>query len=353
MSSEPKSESFHLLLRRVTEGGVLSREEARRAIGEIAEGRVGDVETAALLVAWKTRGETPEEVAGVVSGFRDRMIPVRCTAKNPIDTCGTGGDGSGTFNVSTAAALVAAGAGAPVAKHGNRAVSSRSGSADVLAELGISLDLSPEHSGQVLDEVGLVFLFAPNFHPALARVASVRRTLGFRTIFNIVGPLVNPAGVRRQVLGVYRKGLLPLVAGALAELGTDHAMVVHAGEGELGLDEITTTGPTIVFEVAGRTITEHLLVPEDYGFARVPLRAIEGGGPVENAGLIRKVLGGEPGAPRDIVIFNAGAAIYVSGLAKTIADGILMAKESIDSGRARGALDRLSEMTTALSGGSK
>lgn len=347
MSAGGGSDLLHDLLRRVTEGERLSRAEAASAIVEVVEGRASEVETAALLAAWKTRGESAEEVAGVVSVLRERMVPVRSAIPGIVDTCGTGGDGFGTFNVSTAAAFVVAGAGIPVAKHGNRAVSSKSGSADVLSALGVPLDLPLDRLADLLAEVGIVFLFAPNHHPAMAKVAPIRRALRLRTIFNIVGPLSNPAGARRQVIGVWRRELLPLVAGALVELGTDHSLVVHGDEGELGLDEITTTGPTLVHEVRGGEVRHFVTTPEEMGFRRVGLAELLGGGAAENAAMIRRILDGEPGAARDVVLANAGAAIWVGGKGADLAGGIALARESIDSGRARECLARLVEVSTS------
>lgn len=342
------SELFHSLLRRVTEGENLTRAEASSAVTEIVEGRAGEIATAALLAAWKTRGETAAEVAGVVSALREKMIAVPGAPSGCVDTCGTGGDGVGTFNVSTAAAFVAAGAGVPVAKHGNRAVSSVSGSADVLAALGLPLDLPPFRAAEVLAEVGIVFLFAQAHHPALAAAAPVRRALRLRTIFNIAGPLSNPAGVRRQVVGVYRRELIAVVASALVELGAERAFVVHGDADGAGLDEIATTGPTEVAEVADGMVRLFVLTPEDLGLRRAKLGEVAGAGPDANAQQIRRILSGEEGAPRDLVLANAAAAIVVGGKAHDLPAGIAAARLSIDSGRALGVLDRLVEVTRGI-----
>ena len=329
------------LLRRVTEGERLTRDEAAAAIRAVVAGEAGEAGTAALLAAWKTRGESPEEVAGVALALRERMVPV-AAPPGAVDTCGTGGDGAGTFNVSTAAALVVAGAGAPVAKHGNRGVSSACGSADVFSALGVGYGFPPERAAAVLREAGIVFLFAPAHHPALAAVAPVRKALRLRTVFNVVGPLLNPAGVRRQVVGVARPELLDLVAGALAATGCEHGLVVHGRTSEGALDEIALAGETDVREVTPDGVRPFVLRASDLGLPEAPLSALAGGDAAENAATIRRILSGEERGPkRHVVVANAGAVLHVAGKADSISEGIALAVKSIDDGAAACALDRL------------
>ncbi len=265
-----------------------------------------------------------------------------------VDTCGTGGDGRGTFNISTAAALVAAAAGLPVAKHGNRSVSSRSGSADVLAALGVPIEVTPEASGRALDEIGIAFLFAPLHHPAMREVMPVRRELGMRTIFNVLGPLTNPAGARRQLMGVYSAELVPVIAQVLADLGSEHAMVVHGSD---GLDEITTTGATRVSEVIGGEVRSYTLEPERFGLPRACLCDLVGGGPEENAAVMLRLLAGEPGALADITALNAGAALYVGGVAADLEEGVERARATLAAGAAAGKLFELRSFSVEASAG--
>jgi anthranilate phosphoribosyltransferase len=255
-----------------------------------------------------------------------------------VDTCGTGGDGRGTFNISTAAALVAAAAGLPVAKHGNRSVSSRSGSADVLAALGVPIEVTPEAAARALDTIGIAFLFAPLLHPAMREVMPVRRELGMRTIFNVLGPLTNPAGARRQLMGVYSSDLVPVIAQVLADLGSEHALVVHGSD---GLDEITTTGPTRVSEVIGGEVRSYTLTPERFGLTRVSLSDLAGGGPEENAAAMRRLLSGEPGPLADITALNAGAVLYVGAAAANLEEGVERARATLASGAGAGKLEEL------------
>jgi len=263
-------------------------------------------------------------------------VPHSC--KDVVDTCGTGGDGKGTFNISTAAALVAAAAGVPVAKHGNRSVSSRSGSADVLEALGVPLDLSPVQMGRALETLGIAFLFAPRLHPAMAEVAPIRRELAIRTIFNVLGPITNPAAAERQVVGVFALELVEKIAAVLAQLGSKHAMVVHGFD---GLDEITTTGPTHVCEVKMGELISYTLNPEDFGFKRVEPEELRGGDPATNAVLVEEVIGGQVGALTDITALNAGAALYVGGRAEDLADGVALAQQALLSGAASRKLEQL------------
>jgi anthranilate phosphoribosyltransferase len=302
---------------------------------------VSDPIKAGLLVALRMKGESVAEIAGAASAMRSRAIPIPHRRERVVDTCGTGGDGRGTFNISTAAALVAAGAGVPVAKHGNRSVSSRSGSADVLAALGVNLDIDAATAGRALDAIGIAFLFAPLLHPAMREVMPVRRDLGLRTLFNLLGPLTNPAGAKRQLMGVYGAALVEPIGNVLAELGAEHALVVHGD----GYDEITLTGSTRIAEVRNGAVTVFTLEPETLGLSRVPPEALAGGGPEENALAMERILAGEPGPLTDVTALNAGAAIYVAGLAESLAEGLVLARASLASGAAAAKLEALREFT--------
>ncbi len=315
----------------------LARGEMAEAMGEIADGGATPAQVGAFLAALRLKGETVDEIAGAAEVMRARVDRVRVDAKVFVDTCGTGGDGRNTFNISTGAAFVVAGAGVTVAKHGNRAVSSRSGSADVLAALGVDVDAPKDVVERAIAEVGIGFLFAPRLHPAFKAVAGIRRELGVRTIFNLLGPLANPAGARRQVMGVYEPRWVPIVAGVLAALGAEHAFVVH-GE---GLDEIAVTGMTHVCEVKGGGVERFAMVPEDIGLRRHPEAEIAGGDAERNAGILRDVLGGQKGAPRDAVLANAAAGLVCAGAAKGLPEGVRLAAEAIDRGAAREKLARL------------
>lgn len=299
----------------------------------------------ALLLGLRARGETSDELAGAVRALRGAMRPVLIPdAATLVDTCGTGGGRVRTLNISTAAAMVAAGAGVRVAKHGNRSFTSRSGSADVLEALGIGVDLAPEDVGRVLDLAGVVFLFAPSYHPAMRHAAPVRRELAVATVMNLVGPLANPAGVTRQVVGVAEARHGPLMAGAMQRLGTVHGMVVHA---ELGLDEISPLGTTTVWEVRGGAIREWQLDPADYGLATRDMRGTEGGEPAENAAAIERLLLSPIDAPealRAAVLLNAGAAVAVSGTVTTLSEGITAARLALEGGRAAERLGRLRDL---------
>jgi anthranilate phosphoribosyltransferase len=325
-------------LRRLTAGDSLGRLEAEDLFGRMMDGELSDPLKAALLVALRMKGEAVTEIAGAAAAMRRRATAIRHRRAAVVDTCGTGGDGRGTFNISTAAALVAAAAGAPVAKHGNRSVSSRSGSADVLAALGMRLDEDAATAGRALDEVGICFLFAPYFHPGMREVMPVRRDLALRTVFNVLGPLTNPAGARRQVMGVYAPGLVEPIAHVLAELGSEHALVVH---GEDGLDEITTTGRTHVCEVRDGVVRRLTLEPEEFGLRRATLEDLAGGGPEENATLMRRVLAGVGGPLADITALNAGAALYVGGVVADLPSGVARARAVLDSGEAAEKLAQL------------
>jgi anthranilate phosphoribosyltransferase len=325
-------------LGRVASGQSLSREETEELFGLLMDGQVSDPLKAAFLVALRMKGEVAAEICGAAAAMRRRVIPIPHTCASVIDTCGTGGDGRGTFNISTAAALLAAAAGLAVAKHGNRSVSSRSGSADVLVALGVPIEVSPADAARSLDSIGIAFLFAPLLHPAMREIMPVRRELGMRTIFNVLGPLTNPAGARRQLMGVYSAELVPVIARVLADLGSEHAMVVH---GDDGLDEITITGTTRVSEVIGDEVRTYTLEPERFGLRRATLEDLAGGEPAENAALMHRLLAGEPGPLADITALNAGAALYVGGLAASLEEGVLRARDCLVAGTAAAKLEEL------------
>jgi len=331
-------------IKRVVDGQHLGREEMFEVFGHVMDGRTTDVQKSALLIALRMKGETAEEITGAALAMRERVTPLDVDRENLVDTCGTGGDGRGTFNISTIAALVAAGAGANVAKHGNRAVSSSCGSADLLAALGVCIDLDAAQMSNVLRSAGIAFLFAPKLHPAMSAVAGVRRELGVRTIFNVLGPLTNPAFARRQVLGVYSDRLVETVARVLAALGADHALVVHSRD---GLDEISVSAVTHVCEVRAGEVRSYEVTPEELGVGRHPLESIAGGDTRANAAIAREVLAGSHGARHDVVAANAGAALFVAGLAPSIREGVAMAAESIAGGHAMEKLRQLIAQTNA------
>jgi len=323
------------LLQRLLDREDLGRAEVAALFGRIMDGEIAESQIAALLVALAMKGETPDEIAGAVEAMRARARTVLHDLADVVDTCGTGGDGRGTFNISTAAAFVASAACAAVAKHGNRAVSSRSGSADLLVALGLPIEVAPETSGRQLAAIGIAFLFAPAHHPATRAVVPVRRALGVRTIFNLLGPLTNPAAARRQLIGVYARDRVEPVARVLAALGCEHALVVH---GDDGLDEITTTTLTHVAEVRQGEVETYELTPESAGVRRAAPEALAGGAPEENATRLLELLEGETGALTDIVALNAGAALYVGGRAASIAEGVEMARAVLVSGAAHAKL---------------
>jgi len=322
---------------RLTGGESLTREETEDLFGQLMDGQMSEVFKAALLIALRMKGETVPEISGAAAAMRRRAIAIPHRTEGLVDTCGTGGDGRGTFNISTAAALVAAAAGVPVAKHGNRSVSSKSGSADVLAALGVKIEIDPETAGRTLDSVGIAFLFAPLLHPAMREVMPVRRELGMRTIFNVLGPLTNPAGARRQVMGVYAESLVEPIGHVLRDLGAEHALVVHGD----GLDEITTTGSTRVAEVRGGEVRMLELEPERFGLRRARLEELAGGTPEENAAAVRRVFGGETGPLAEVTALNAGAALYVGGAAGSLEEGVERAREILASGAAARKLEDL------------
>ena len=315
----------------------LTRAEVAEVMNEIADGGATPAQVGGFLVALRVKGETVDEITGAAEVMRARVDRVRVDQAIFVDTCGTGGDGRHTFNISTGAAFVVAGAGVCVAKHGNRAVSSRAGSADVLAALGVNVDAVKEVVERCIAEVGIGFLFAPRLHPAFKAVAGVRRELGVRTVFNLLGPLANPAGARHQVLGVYEPRWVPIIGGVLAALGAAHAFVVH-GE---GLDEIAVTGMTHVCEVKAGATERYSMLPEDLGLKRYAIEELAGGDAGDNARILRDVLDGHRGAPRDAVLANAAAALVTAGAADSLKRGVEVAAESIDRGAAREKLARL------------
>jgi anthranilate phosphoribosyltransferase len=333
------------LIARLGRGHALDAEEAQLAFETVMEGRATAVQIAALLVALRVKGETAAEVAGGVRALRGAMVPVASEPGAPIvDTCGTGGGALTTFNISTAAALLAASAGVRIAKHGNRSFTSRCGSADVLDALSVRIELSPEQMSAVFQDAGIVFMFAPLLHPAMRHVGPIRRELGFPTVMNLLGPLTNPAGARRQVVGVADPVVLELVSGALQELGHDHALVVH---GEPGLDELSPIGVTRGFEVRAASI-EPLLVDPAAIFGSTPYDSddLAGGDPAENAAKVVDVLAGRlGGGARAAVTLNAGAAVYLAGIADTLESAVSIAESTIDDGRGSAALERLREAT--------
>jgi anthranilate phosphoribosyltransferase len=328
-------------LSKLVERRDLSREEMAEAMGEIADGSATPAQVGAFLAALRLKGETVDEIAGAAQVMRQRVDPIRVDAAIFVDTCGTGGDGQNTFNISTTAAFAVAGAGVTVAKHGNRSVSSRCGSADVLGALGVNVDASKAVVERCIEQVGIGFLFAPRLHPAFKAVAGIRRELGVRSVFNLLGPLANPAGARHQVMGVYEPRWVPVIGGVLAALGAAHAFVVH-GE---GLDEIAVTGMTHVCEVKNGAMERYAMVPEDLGLARCPKAAIAGGDVDFNARVLRDVLEGQRGGPRDAVLANASAALVAGGAAADLRAGVALAARSIDSGAARGKMERLAEIS--------
>ncbi len=328
----------------VNQGRGLSEGEAAGAMRGIMSGEATPAQIGALLIALRMKGETVEEIAGMARVMREHAL--RVDVKGPLlDTCGTGGDAKGTFNVSTAAAFVAAGAGVRVAKHGNRAMSSACGSADVLEALGAKIDLTPEQVSQCIREVGIGFMFAQAFHPAMKHAAGPRRELGVRTVFNILGPLTNPAGARAQLLGVARPELAPKMAAVLQRLGSQHALVVH---GEDGLDELSLSGPSTIHEVREGEIRRYTVSPEELGLKRAPLEAIRGGSPQENAAALRAVLDGNRGPLREIVVLNAAAALVAADAVADLREGARLAEEAIDSGAAKERLERFVEITRSF-----
>ncbi|MBN6188607.1 anthranilate phosphoribosyltransferase [Aneurinibacillus sp. BA2021] len=337
---------FKPMLEQVAQGKSLARDEAREAMRLIMDGEAQPIQIAGFLTALRMKGETVDEIIGFVETMREKAMALNTDGAGLLDTCGTGGDGGVTFNISTAAALVAASGGARVAKHGNRAVSSKSGSADVLEALGVTITTSPESAVRCLEETNLCFLFAPQYHQAMKHAVEPRRQLGFRTIFNLLGPLTNPARADRQLLGIYDKNLGPKVAEVLSEMGVKRALVVA---GEDGLDEISVSAPTHIVEVDHGMIRSYTVHPEMFGLSSYPLAAVAGGDARKNAEIVRRVLDGERGAYRDIVVLNAAAAFYVTDRVASIADGVRYVQELLDTGSARQKLEQLVKVTGGMS----
>ncbi len=330
-------ERFRALLGKVATGATLSRDEAAHVFDKMMSGEATPAQMGGLLMALRLRGETVDEITGAVSTMRSKMLRVEAPA-DAIDVVGTGGDAAGSYNISTCAAFIVAGAGVPIAKHGNRALSSKSGAADVLGALGVKIDLTPEQISTCIKEAGIGFMFAPGHHPAMKHVGPTRVELGTRTIFNLLGPLSNPAGVKRQMVGVFARTWVEPLAQVLGALGSERAWVVHGSD---GLDEITTTGPTYVAELSGGKVKTFEIKPEDAGLKLAKPGDLKGSEAAENAKALRGVLEGKPGPYRDVAILNAGAALVVAGKGKDIVEGVKLAAKSVDSGEAKKRLDKL------------
>ncbi len=340
--AEPFPFNVKQTIQAVVDGRELTESEAAQAMDAIMRGDVTSAQIGALATALRMRGETVDEIAGFASAMRQHAVQVALPpdTRALVDTCGTGGDASGTFNISTTATFAIAGAGVRVAKHGNRAITSRCGSADLLEGLGVIIDLPPEAVAQCVQEVGVGFMFAPSFHPAMRFVGPTRREIGIRTVFNILGPLTNPAGARHQLIGVGHYGIADKLARVLAKLGSEHVVLVHADE---GLDEIGISGPSTVTEYDARAgaIRSYQIAPSDFGLETATIGQLQGGDVDENVAITREILAGADGPRRAITLINAGAGIYAANAAATFADGVAMAAESIDSGKALAALDHL------------
>jgi anthranilate phosphoribosyltransferase len=331
------SDEFKALIAKAATGATLTQEEAARGFDTMISGAATPSQMGGLLMALRVRGETVDEITGAVAAMRSKMLRVRAPAE-AIDIVGTGGDASGSFNISTCAAFVVAGAGVPVAKHGNRALSSRSGAADALQSLGVNIDLSPDGIAACIDQAHIGFMFAPAHHPAMKNVGATRLELATRTIFNLLGPLSNPAGVKRQLVGVFSRHWVEPIAHVLKNLGSDRAWVVHGSD---GLDEITTTAPTFVAALENGTIRTFEIAPEDAGLPRAKPEFLRGGDPAHNAAAIAELLKGKKGSLHDIVVLNAAAALIVAGRAENLKEGAAVAQKSIHSGEAEGMLQRL------------
>ena len=337
------TDEFKGLIAKVASGALLSREEAALAFDRMMSGEATPSQMGGLLMAMRVRGETVDEITGAASTMRAKMTKVAAPPE-AIDVVGTGGDGSGSYNVSTCAALIVAGAGVPVAKHGNRALSSKSGAADVLGALGVKIDLRPDEITRCIYEAGIGFMFAPAHHPATKNVASTRVELGTRTIFNLLGPLSNPASVKRQMIGAFSRQWIEPMAQVLRNLGSECVWVAHGSD---GLDEITTSGPTHIAALENGNIRTFEINPEDIGVARAKSEALRGGDAETNAAALMSVLKGEKGPYRDIAILNAAAALVVAGRAKDLKDAATLAAKSVDSGDAKDRLDRLVAVSNA------
>jgi len=332
-------------LQKLIEQQDLDREEARALMDSIVSGKLAGSKIAAILTALRIKGETVEEITGFVSSMREKVLRIKPKRNGLVDTCGTGGDAQQTFNISTVTAIVAAAMGIPIAKHGNRAVSSKCGSADLLEELGVKLDLGPESVADLIDEVGIGFLFAPAHHPAMKHVAPVRKEMGIRTVFNLIGPLTNPAGVNRQLIGVYRKDLTETVARVLHALGSEKVFVVHGLE---GTDEVSIAGETVVSILDHERIRTATFTPEDAGVNRAPISELQGGTARENAELVLEILNGRPGPRRDAVVLNTAFVAVVADRVKNLEEGAVLARETIDSGRAREVLQNLIDTSQTI-----
>jgi len=337
------TDDFKALIAKAASGASLTREEAARGFDRMMSGEATPSQMGGLLMALRVRGETVDEITGAVFAMREKMLRVTAPAE-AIDIVGTGGDASGSYNISTCAAFIVAGAGVPVAKHGNRALSSRSGAADVLAALDVKIELTPEAVGRCIEEAGIGFMFAPAHHPAMKNVGPTRVELGTRTIFNLLGPLSNPAGVRRQMVGVFSRQWVEPLAHVLKNLGSESVWVVHGSD---GLDEITITGPTYVAALDKGAVRTFEITPEEVGFNRQKADALRGGDAEHNANALLEVLKGGKGPFRDVAILNAAAGLVVAGHAKTLKQGVTEAAQSIDSGAAKARLDRLVQVSNA------
>lgn len=329
---------FPALIEKLRRQEDLSTEEAAAAMAAIMRGEAAPAQIAGLLVGLAMKGERPSELVGLAQTMRANAVAVPAQPGPVFDTCGTGGDRSGSFNISTAAAIVMAACGTPVAKHGNRSVSSQCGSADVLESLGVNIQATPDVAARCLAEVGIAFFFAPTFHPAMKHAAQARKDLGVRTAFNLLGPLTNPARPTRQIVGVPRPDLTELLARSLALLGSERAWVVHGAD---GLDELSTTGYTKVSECRNNAVQTFYVHPADFGLAKATPESLKGGDAATNAVIVRSVLTGAKGSPRDVVLLNAGAALFIAGAAETVRAGVARAAAAVDSGEAAGVLDRL------------
>jgi anthranilate phosphoribosyltransferase len=336
-------DEFKTLIGKVATGATLTREEAAGAFDRMMSGEATPSQMGGLLMGLRMRGETVDEITGAVTTMRAKMLKVTAPV-GAIDVVGTGGDASGSYNISTCAAFIVAGAGIPVAKHGNRALSSRSGAADVLGALGVKIDLGPEQISRCIDEAGIGFMFAPAHHPAMKHVGPTRIELGTRTIFNLLGPLSNPAGVKRQMVGVFSRQWVEPLANVLKNLGSERAYVVHGSD---GLDEITTSGPTSVAALENGKVTTFEIKPEELGFSKAKPEDLRGADADANAAALMDVLRGKKGPFRDVAILNAAAAIVVAGKAKDLKEGVTVASKSVDSAEAEGRLDRLIAVSNA------
>jgi anthranilate phosphoribosyltransferase len=337
------TDEFRGLIAKAATGATLTREEAARGFDTMMSGEATPSQMGGLLMALRVRGETVDEITGAVTAMREKMLRVKAPA-DAIDVVGTGGDASGSFNISTCAAFIVAGAGVPVAKHGNRALSSRSGAADVLGALGVSIELTPDGVSRCIKEAGIGFMFAPAHHPAMKNVGPTRVELGTRTIFNLLGPLSNPAGVKRQMVGVFSRQWIEPLAQVLKNLGAEAVWVVHGSD---GLDEITTSGPTHVAALENGAVRVFEITPEEVGLPRVKPEALRGGDAKENAQALGDVLKGKKGAFRDVAVLNAAAGLMVAGKAKDLKAAVALAEKSVDSGEARSRLERLIAVSNA------